>query len=73
MERGEIIHGDAKLFARLYAAHVEVYLSDSARSHFGDAAQMASYITDLFLQGAAARSESGYARAQLPQRDILPT
>ncbi|WP_291424679.1 TetR/AcrR family transcriptional regulator [Deinococcus sp.] len=56
IDAGEIIPGDARLLARLYAAHVEIYLSDSARRHFSDAAQMAWYVTDLFLRGAANRN-----------------
>lgn len=56
MAAGEIMPGDAQLLARLYTAHVEVYLSDYARDHFENAAQMASHITALFLTGAAARS-----------------
>ena len=71
MEQGEIIEGDATLLARLYAAHVEVYLADYARKHFEDAAQMAWYVTDIFLKGAAVRDCTDCATAQMPAKQLL--
>lgn len=71
MLQGEIIDGDATLLARLYTAHVEVYLADYARAHFGDAAQMAWYVTDIFLKGAAVRDCTDCATAQMPSKATL--
>lgn len=71
MESGEIIEGDATLLARLYAAHVEVYLADYARKHFEDATQMAWYVTDIFLKGASVRDCTDCVTAQMPGKTTV--
>ncbi|GMA15413.1 TetR/AcrR family transcriptional regulator (plasmid) [Deinococcus metallilatus] len=53
MEAGEIVLGDAQLLARVFVAHVEVYLSDYARQRFEGPEEMARHITDQFLNGVA--------------------
>lgn len=68
MAAGEVIAADAQLLARLYAAHVEVYLADYARAHFDSPVQMACYVADLFLKGAAVRDCLDCSPALMPAK-----
>ena len=56
---GEIGAGDARLLAWHYVAIVEVSLSAYARQQFGSPGAMATWLTDMFLDGAGVMTLTG--------------
>lgn len=55
IDSGEIAAGDARILSWQHVAIVEVGLSNYARERLGSPAEMAAYLTNMFMDGAAGR------------------
>lgn len=57
MASGEVLAGDSRLLTWHYIAIVETSLTNYARQQFEDGCALASYLTNVFLDGAGSHQE----------------